>query len=100
MTRLVPDRATHDVLNQARPALGWNAFTGDRVLTAIAGRSAPWVAERAARLGAHAGDPATQELARLANRYVPELRTHDRFGRLVFVQIDPYSGAFLGEIRL
>jgi hypothetical protein len=28
------------------------------------------------------------------------VRTHDRFGRLVFVQIDPYSGAFLGEIRL
>ncbi len=90
MTRLVPDRATHDVLNQARPALGWNAFTGDRVLTAIAGRSAPWVAERAARLGAHAGDPATQELARLANRYVPELRTHDRFGnRIDWVEFHP-----------
>lgn len=28
------------------------------------------------------------------------VRSHDRFGRLVFVQIDPYSGAFLGVIRL
>jgi hypothetical protein len=31
-------------------------------------------------------------------RYV--VRTHDRFGRIVLVRIDPYSGAFLGEIRL
>ena len=31
-------------------------------------------------------------------RYV--VRTHDRFGRLVFVQVDPYSGAFLREVRL
>jgi hypothetical protein len=31
-------------------------------------------------------------------RYVA--RTHDRFGRVVFVQVDPYSGAFIGEIRL
>jgi hypothetical protein len=32
------------------------------------------------------------------DRYV--VRTHDRFGRVVFVQVDPYSGAFLREIRL
>ncbi|HEY4078927.1 MAG TPA: hypothetical protein VGM26_18505 [Rhizomicrobium sp.] len=32
------------------------------------------------------------------DRYV--VRTHDRFGRLVFVQVDPYSGAFLREVRL
>ena len=31
-------------------------------------------------------------------RYVA--RTHDRFGRVVFVQVDPYSGAFIGEVRL
>lgn len=28
------------------------------------------------------------------------IRTHDRFGHLVFVRIDPYTGAFLGEVRL
>jgi hypothetical protein len=32
------------------------------------------------------------------NRYV--VRTHDRFGRIVFVQVDPYSGAFIRETRL
>ena len=31
-------------------------------------------------------------------RYV--VRTHDRFGRVVFVQVDPYSGAFIREVRL
>ncbi len=31
-------------------------------------------------------------------RYV--VRTHDRLGRLVFVQVDPYSGAFVREVRL
>jgi hypothetical protein len=31
-------------------------------------------------------------------RYV--VRTHDRFGRVVFVQVDPYSGAFIREVML
>jgi len=32
------------------------------------------------------------------DRYV--VRTHDRFGRIIFVQVDPYSGAFVREVRL
>ena len=31
-------------------------------------------------------------------RYV--VRTHDRFGRVVFVQVNPYSGAFVREVVL
>jgi hypothetical protein len=31
-------------------------------------------------------------------RYV--VRTHDRFGRIVFVQVDPYSGRFIRVVRL
>ena len=31
-------------------------------------------------------------------RYV--VRTHDRFGRIVFVQVDPTSGAFIREVIL
>jgi putative acyl-CoA dehydrogenase len=82
--------ATHTVLNQAESPLGWNAFSDDRLLLAITGKFAPWVAARAARLGAHAGDAATQELARLANKHVPELKTHDRFGnRLDWVEFHP-----------
>jgi putative acyl-CoA dehydrogenase len=79
-----PDRySTHKVLNQARPASGFNAFTGDAVLRAAIAREAPWAADRCEALGAIAGDEEVQELARLANRHLPELKTHDRFGNRV-----------------
>ena len=78
------------MLNQARPATGWNAFSDDRLLVSLADKYAPWVKDKAARLGAHAGDEATQELARLANRNTPELKTHDRFGnRIDWVEFHP-----------
>ena len=63
--------STHQVLNQARPASGFNVYTGDVVLTAGIEREAPWAAERCASLGAVAGDEQVQELARLANRHTP-----------------------------
>ena len=31
-------------------------------------------------------------------RYV--VRSHDRFGHVVLVQIDPYTGAYIGEVRI
>lgn len=76
--------------NQAAPATNWNAFSDDRLLVSIANRLAPWAKEKAATLGAHAGKEATQELARLANRHTPELKTHDRFGnRIDWVEFHP-----------
>lgn len=82
--------STHEVLNQARPATGFNAFSGDAVLRAGIEREAPWAASRCAALGAVAGDAAVQELARLANRHPPELKTHDRFGhRIDWVEFHP-----------
>ncbi len=90
MDRLIPLGATHQVLNQAEPATGWNAFSDDRLLASLTEKFAPWVKERAARLGAYAGDEATQELARLANQHVPALKTHDRFGnRVDWVEFHP-----------
>lgn len=81
---------THEVRNQAAPAVGFNAFTGDAVLSAAIAREAPWAAPRCDALGAHAGDEATQDLARLANRHIPELRTHDRYGnRIDWVEFHP-----------
>lgn len=77
-------------LNQAKPATGWNAFSDDRLLVSIADRLAPWVKENATKLGAYAGDEGTQELARLANKHIPELKTHDRFGnRIDWVEFHP-----------
>jgi putative acyl-CoA dehydrogenase len=82
--------STHDVLNQAKPASGFNAFSGDAVLRAAIDREAPWAADRCTALGALAGDEEVQELARLANRHVPELKTHDRFGnRIDWVEFHP-----------
>jgi putative acyl-CoA dehydrogenase len=81
---------THKVLNQAQPATGFNAFTGDAVLKAAIEREAPWAADRCEALGALAGDEHVQELARLANRHLPELKTHDRFGnRIDWVDFHP-----------
>ena len=81
---------THEVLNQARPAEGFNAFSDDIVMREAIAREAPWAAERCAALGAAAGDEEVQELARLANRHLPELKTHDRFGnRIDWVEFHP-----------
>ncbi len=82
--------ATHIVQNQAAPAAGFNAFDSDVVLTAAIQREAGWAAARCSDLGRLAGDEGVQELARLANRNLPELRTHDRFGnRIDWVDFHP-----------
>ena len=81
---------THEVRNQAQTASGFNAFSNDNVLTAAISREAPWATERCAALGAVAGDEQVQELARLANKHNPELKTHDRFGhRIDWVEFHP-----------
>jgi putative acyl-CoA dehydrogenase len=87
----VTDRfATHIVRNQASAAVGFNAFDDDAVLAAAVKREAPWSESRCSALGALAGDEHVQELARLANRVVPELRTHDRYGnRIDWVEFHP-----------
>lgn len=82
--------ATHHVINQAAPLEGFNAFLGDSVVSAAIARDAPWAAARCSAVGAIAGDAAVQEAARLANKYSPELRTHDRYGnRIDWVEFHP-----------
>ncbi|MBN9449339.1 MAG: acyl-CoA dehydrogenase family protein [Bosea sp.] len=89
--------ATHQVLNQARPATGWNAFSGDTVLQGVVARLVPWATGKAGALGALAGDTDTQDLARLANRHGPELRTHDRYGnRIDWIEFHPAWHELMG----
>ncbi|HJE64986.1 MAG TPA: acyl-CoA dehydrogenase, partial [Alcaligenes faecalis] len=89
--------STHQVLNQALPASGFNAFTGDQVLRDAINREAPWAASRCQALGAVAGDETVQELARLANRHIPELKTHDRFGnRIDWLEFHPSWHELMG----
>jgi putative acyl-CoA dehydrogenase len=81
---------THEVLNQARPCEGYNAFDGDIALRGLVARVAPWFAQEAFALGRVAGDATVQELARLANEHTPQLKTHDRFGnRIDWVEFHP-----------
>lgn len=88
---------THEVRNQASPAMGFNAFTDDAVLKAALARHAPWAADRATALGALAGDPQAQDSARLANEHTPQLRTHDRFGhRTDWVEFHPAWHQLMG----
>lgn len=89
--------STHQVLNQALPASGFNAFTGDQVLRDAINREASWAASRCQALGAVAGDENVQELARLANRHIPELKTHDRFGnRIDWLEFHPSWHELMG----
>ena len=76
--------ATHEVMNQATPFTGHNAFSDDRLLTEIAAREGIlWAAERLTDAGQTVASAHVAKLARDANRFGPELKTHDRFGHRV-----------------
>lgn len=81
---------THLVMNQAGPLAGFNAFDDDAVLLAAVQREAPWATGRCQALGQLVADEDIQDLARLANRHLPELKTHDRYGnRIDWVEFHP-----------
>jgi putative acyl-CoA dehydrogenase len=90
--------ATHEVLNQAEPLTGHNAYLTDHALRDALKFHAPQAddAQRIA-LGAQVGDAAMQTHARLANVHKPSLHTHDRFGhRVDTVEFHPSYHALLG----
>ncbi|WP_438503706.1 acyl-CoA dehydrogenase family protein [Desertibaculum subflavum] len=71
-------------MNQASPLAGHNAFTGDRLLREIAAREKiAWAEPLLAEAGATVASAEVAGLARDANRHIPELRAHDRFGHRV-----------------
>jgi len=89
---------THDVTNQSGAWAGVNAFDADRILTeAVRREGASWIAQRASVLGSAVGDPAWQEHAHLANKHLPVLKTHDRFGhRIDIVEYHPSYHTLMG----
>src|SRR5262245_41560939 len=76
--------STHEVLNQPPPLEGYSLFASDAALREGLARegAGAWAAEVAA-FGALAGRAETQALGRQANRFPPELRTHDRYGHRI-----------------
>ena len=76
--------ATHEVLNQPGAFENYDAYSGDKPLVeAVRVFGADWSADHLKRAGTIVGSAKVQSLARQANRHLPELRTHDRFGQRV-----------------
>jgi putative acyl-CoA dehydrogenase len=69
------------VFNQPPPLENYNLFDSDCALKeAVHREGGGWIDAEARRLGELLGKPETINLGVLANRFAPELRTHDRFG--------------------
>ncbi len=79
--------ATHnsdEVLNQVPVLENYNVFDSDTPLReAIEREGAGWLSEIAHEFGELLGRAETIKLGELANRYTPELLTHDRFGHRI-----------------
>ncbi|HVK95138.1 MAG TPA: isovaleryl-CoA dehydrogenase [Noviherbaspirillum sp.] len=92
---------THEVTNQV-PELGdYNLFTTDLALCeGVRSSAAAWHEERLKRFGAELGKKEVIRLGELANRHLPELNTHDRFGfRIDQVTFHPSWHALLSIMR-
>lgn len=80
----LPGRTPDEVLNQPPPLQDYNLLAGDTPLVeALRREGGGWVEEQALEYGAVLGRSETLRLGELANRHVPELRTHDRFGQRI-----------------
>jgi putative acyl-CoA dehydrogenase len=76
--------ATHEVANQPPPLVDWNLYESDRALVdGVARGGGSWAESRLVEYGAIMGSARVFELGRQANRFTPELRTHDRFGHRI-----------------
>ncbi|HTS91589.1 MAG TPA: acyl-CoA dehydrogenase family protein [Stellaceae bacterium] len=82
---------THEVLNQSGALQDYDAYSRDRPLVeAVRTFGGEWAEDRLRQTGVIVGSEKVQMLARQANRHLPELRTHDRFGnRVDIVEFHP-----------
>jgi putative acyl-CoA dehydrogenase len=91
MTTTATERDTHEVLNQAPPLAPYDVFEADLALCeALEREGGAWGVERMRELGRLAGSPEAADHANRAERNLPILRTHDRYGnRIDQVELDP-----------
>ncbi|MGN6548795.1 MAG: acyl-CoA dehydrogenase family protein [Pararhizobium sp.] len=73
--------AIHAATNQPPLYAGVDAFRMDPLLTDLAAAMPRRLRDEFGTIGRFATSPEAQDLARMANRIVPELRTHDARGR-------------------
>jgi putative acyl-CoA dehydrogenase len=75
---------THEVVNVSRELADYNLYTQDAALVeAVRREGAAWAHDDLSSFGAFVGRGEYLELGALANRFGPELDTHDRFGNRV-----------------
>jgi putative acyl-CoA dehydrogenase len=74
---------THDVTNQPPPLVGHDVADDPALLEGVVREGAGWALDELHRLGRLAGSAQAQEWGEQADRYGPELRTHDRYGHRV-----------------
>jgi putative acyl-CoA dehydrogenase len=93
--------ATHEVHNQASVLADYNGFTGDMALQeAVALFGGGWSKDGLTKCGALIGSAHVQNLARLADRNKPELRSHDRFGnRIDEIEYHPAWHGLMAGLR-
>ena len=90
-TRVRRPQHTHEVTNQPPPLEGYNPFDADPALReALERHGGGWGIDRVRDFGAVTGSAEALEHSRRAQRNVPVLHTHDRYGhRIDRVEYDP-----------
>ena len=88
---------THEVINVSCELAGYNAYTQDQALReAVQREGAAWADADLQRFGQYCGAADTLEQGALANKFAPELETHDRFGhRIDLVKFHPAYHQFM-----
>ena len=83
--------ATHEVLNQPPPLVDYNAFEADPALgEALIREGGEWGLDRVRDFGAVVASAEAFDHAKRAQRNVPVLKTHDRYGnRIDEIEYDP-----------
>ena len=95
---MLATKSTHEVLNQPPALVDYNAFDADPALgEALEREGGAWGVDRCRDLGAAVGSSEADEHRRRAQRNIPVLRTHDRYGnRIDEVEYDPSWHWMLG----
>ncbi len=88
---------THEVINVSRELADYNMYTQDQGLVeAVRREGAAWAHEDLAAFGRLTGSAEYLDLGAQANRFGPELETHDRFGnRVDLVRFHPAYHQFM-----
>ncbi len=77
-------RQPEEVFNQPPPLEDYNSFAHDTSLSeGLRREGGAWAEEKVSEFGALMGSSQTLRLGELANRHLPTLRTHDRFGHRI-----------------